>query len=99
MDAYVWHKKLDEAIPSRSVKTDDHEIERIRHLECVDLDDGCSPNGPSRKHRVAAPQAHVDRWRAATEAMLSAHRSVEQRRGQAWGRQWPPAAVRQRMAW
>jgi hypothetical protein len=99
MDAYVWHKKLWEAMPVRIVKTGDHEIEQIRNLDSVDLDEDRSRRGYSTEHRVAAPQADVDRWRAATEAIVSAHKSVETRAIEAYHRHGPPRAVGPRMVW
>ena len=97
MDGYVSYRQLWEAVPVRGVKLDDDEIERIRDLASVDLDEDRSRY--SSENRVAAPQADVDRWRAATEAIVAAHESVESRANEAYHRQWPPRAFGPRLAW
>ena len=100
MDVDVWYRKLWEAIPIVVLNLHDDEIDEIRQLFCVDFESrGAGYDGG----RVWAPADDAARWRAATEAVVAAVGSVEERDREAERRLYPPyrfwSGLRWRLRW
>ncbi|MEV4140640.1 hypothetical protein AB0J72_51810 [Dactylosporangium sp. NPDC049742] len=76
MDVDVWYRKLRMAVGTYVLHLHDAEIEAAGQLYCVSP--GNQPSG-SDDGRVPAPAEDAARWRAATEAVLAALGSVEER--------------------
>src|SRR3954469_18427315 len=100
MDVDVWYRKLWEAIPIVVLNLRDGEIDGIRQLFCVDFESrGTGFDGG----RVSAPAQDAARWRAATEAVVAAVGSVEERDLEAQRRLYPPYqfwnGLRWRLRW
>ncbi|MEV0136044.1 hypothetical protein AB0H83_47355 [Dactylosporangium sp. NPDC050688] len=96
MDVDLCYQKLWEAIRTVVLNLRDDEIEEIRELYCVDLD---NRGTGFRAGRLKAPAQDADRWRAATQTVVAAIRSVQERDWEARGRLSPPYQIWEGLRW
>ncbi|MFF5228053.1 hypothetical protein [Dactylosporangium sp. NPDC000521] len=96
MDVDVWYRELRMTVGTYVLNLHDAEIEAVGRLYCAS-----SGNRPPRHDdgRVPAPAADAARWRAATETLLAALQSVEERDREARRRLHPPYQFWKGLGW